>query len=134
MKTKQFWVSVAATFVLMVGFGILVHGLLLAGDYDSLPGLFRSAAQQQRHLPFIFCAHAIAALAFVWIYFRGKEAKPFLGQGVRYGLAMAGVMVAPKFLIYFAVEPIPHMVALKQIIFDTVAVVVMGIVVARINK
>lgn len=131
---KQFWVSVAVTFVLMLGFGFLVHGLLLSGDYGQLPALFRTEAEQQRHFPFMLAAHAIAALAFVWIYVRGKEAKPFLAQGVRYGLAMAGVMVVPKFLIYFAVEPIPHMIALKQIAFDTVAVVVMGIVVARLHK
>jgi hypothetical protein len=132
--TKQFWISVVVTFVLMLGFGFLVHGVLLAGDYGSLLGMFRSEADQQRHFPFMLCAHAIAALAFVWIYARGKEAKPFLGQGLRYGLAMAAVMVVPKFLIYFAVQPIPHMVALKQIVFDTVAVVVMGVVVARVNE
>ena len=132
--TKQFWVSVAVTFVLMLGFGFLVHGYLLAGDYGSLPGMFRTEADQQRHFPFMLVAHAIAAFFFVWIYLRGKEAKPFLAQGVRYGLAMAGVMVVPKFLIYFAVEPMPHMIALKQIVMDTVAVVLMGIVVARINK
>jgi hypothetical protein len=132
--TKQFWASVAITFVLMMAFGFLVHGFLLAGDYGQLPGLFRTEADQQRHFPFMICAHAIAALAFVWIYVRGKEAKPFLGQGLRYGLAMAGVMIIPKFLIYFAVEPMPHIVALKQIVFDTLAVVVMGVVVARINK
>ena len=132
--TKQFWVSVGVTFVLMLGLGFLVHGFLLAGDYGQLTGLFRSEADQQRHFPFMVCAHAIAALAFVWIYVRGKEAKPFLVQGLRYGLAMAGVMIIPKFLIYFAVEPIPHMTALKQIVFDTLAVVLMGVVVARINK
>lgn len=132
--TKQFWVSVAVTFVLMLGLGYLVHGFLLLGDYNSLPGMFRTQAEQQRHFPIMLAAHAIAALAFVWIYLRGKEAKPFLGQGVRYGIAMAAVMVVPKFLIYFAVEPIPHIIALKQIVLDTAAVVLMAIVVARLNK
>ena len=132
--SRQFWVSVVVTFVLMMGFGFAVHAWLLAGDYAQLPGVFRTEADQQKHFPFMLLAHAIAAFAFVWVYFRGKEAKPFLGQGVRYGLAVAGLMIIPKFLIYFAVEPIPHMVALKQIVFDTIGVVVMGIVVARINK
>ena len=132
--SKRFWVSVAVTFVLMLGFGFVVHGLLLAGDYGQFPGLFRTAADQQKHFPFMLIAHAIAAFAFVWVYFRGKEAKPFLGQGVRYGLAVAGLMIIPKFLIYFAVQPLPHMIALKQICFDMISVVVMGIVVARLNK
>ncbi len=131
---KQVWISAAVTFVLMLGFGFLVHAVILAGDYGHFPGLFRTEADQQKHFPFMLMGHAIAAFTFAWVYLRGKEAKPFLGQGIRYGLAIAGLMVIPKFLIYFAVQPIEHMVVLKQICFDTASVVVMGIVVAALNK
>jgi hypothetical protein len=79
-------------------------------------------------------AHAIMSLALVWIYSRGKEDKPALAQGVRFGLAMAMALVVPKFLIYWVVQPMPHLVALKQIIFDTIGVVLIGIVVAHLNK
>jgi len=34
-------------------------------------------------------AHVILAGAFVWIYSRGVEAKPWLAQGFRFGLAIA---------------------------------------------
>ncbi len=60
---KQFWISVVVTFVLMMGFGFLVHGFLLAGDYGQLSGLFRTEAEQQRHFPFMLLGHAIAANA-----------------------------------------------------------------------
>jgi hypothetical protein len=64
----------------------------------------------------------------------GREAKPFLGQGVRFGLAVAVVGVIPTYLIYYAVQPMPGNVVAKQIVFDTIAMVLMGIVCAWINQ
>jgi uncharacterized membrane protein len=132
--SKRFWISVVAVFVMSMAFGFIVHGLLLAQDYGQLASLFRSPADQQRHFPFMLVAHALTALGIVWIYSRGKEDKPPLAQGVRFGIALAMVMVVPKYLIYWVVQPMPHMVALKQIGFDTIGVVLIGIVVAHLNK
>ncbi len=130
---KRFLISVAVVFVMSMAIGFTVHAVLLAPDYARHAPLFRTEADQQRHFPFMLLAHAIASVAFVWIYLRGKEAKPPLAQGVRYGLAIAALMVVAKFLIYFAVQPLPHMVVLKQIVFDTIGVVLMGIAVAHLN-
>ena len=40
----------------------------------------------------------------------------------------------PTYLIYYVIEPWPAAVVVKQIIFDTIGVVVMGIVVAWIQS
>jgi hypothetical protein len=132
--SKRFWISVVVVFVMSMALGFTVHGLLLAQDYGQLTSLFRSPADQQRHFPFMLVAHALTSLGLVWIYSRGKEDKPPLVQGIRFGLAMAMVVVAPKFLIYWVVQPMPHVLAIKQIGFDTVGIVLIGIVVAHLNK
>jgi hypothetical protein len=132
--SKRPLISVAAMFVMFVATGFLVHGLLLAPDYTLLPNLFRSDADQMKYMPFMMLAHLFAAFAFVWIYLEIKKDKPFLAQGVCYGLAVAALTIVPKFLIYYAVQPMPAAIVCKQIIFDTISVVLMGIVVARINK
>jgi hypothetical protein len=132
--SKRFWLSVIAVFVLSMVLGFLVHGFLLAQDYSQLATLFRSPADQQRHFPFMLLAHALTALGLVWIYDRGRENKPPLAQGIRFGLAMAAVVVVPKFLIYWVVQPMPHLVALKQISFDTIGIVLIGIALAYLNK
>jgi hypothetical protein len=132
--SKRFWISVVVVFGMSMAFGFAVHGVLLAQDYGQLSCLFRSFADQQRHFPFMLVAHALMSLGLVWIYSRGREDKPPLAQGVRFGLAMALVVVVPKFLIYWVVQPMPHVVALKQISFDTIGIVLIGIVLAHINK
>jgi len=131
---KRFFVSVVVTFVLLIAIGFLVHGVLLANDYAHVPALFRSEEGQMNHLPFMLIAHLIAAFALVWIYVRIKGDGPFLTQGVLFGFAIASVMIIPKFLIYFAIQPMPGVVALKQIIFDTIGLVLIAIVVARLNR
>ncbi len=35
-------------------------------------------------------AHILIGIGFTWIYLKGREAKPFLQQGVRFGLAVVG--------------------------------------------
>jgi hypothetical protein len=59
--------------------------------------------------------------------------KRYVG-GVRYGLAVAVLATIPTYLIYHAVSPFPLDLAIKQIVYDTIAVVLMGIVLAWLNR
>lgn len=129
--TKRFFVAWIAMFVAWMVESFVVHAGLLSADYAKLPGLFRSAADSQQYFGWMIVAHVLIAGAFVWIYARGVEAdKPWLAQGLRFGLAVALLGVVPTYLIYYAVQPMPGALVVKQVVFDGVGVVVMGIVVA----
>lgn len=131
---KKFWISLVVMFVLAMAIGIVVHGILLAPDYLKLTSMFRPAADQQRYLWAMLLAHGFIAFAFTWIYFRGRESRPYLGQGIRYGLAVALLTCIPTYLIYYAVQPMPGDVVVKQMVFDSIGYVVMGVVLAWINR
>jgi hypothetical protein len=79
-------------------------------------------------------AHVIMAGAFVWIYARGVEAKPWVAQGVRFGVAVALLMIVPTYMIYFVVQPMPGDVVIKQIVFDGVLMVILGMIVAWLYR
>jgi hypothetical protein len=79
-------------------------------------------------------AHVFIAVGFTWVYLRGREAKPWLGQGLRFGLAIAVLTNIPTYLIYLAVQPMPEALVVKQIAFDTIAMLAMGVVTAFVNK
>ena len=53
---------------------------------------------------------------------------------MRFGLAIAVLATIPGYLIYFAVQPLPMSLVVKQIVFDTVAMVILGIVAAAVNR
>ena len=126
-------ISAVVMFVMAWALSFLVHGVLLSGDYAVTPGM-RSPAEAQALIPYLILAQALFGIAFAWIYFQGKEDKPWLAQGVRFGVAVAFLTVIPTYLIYHVVTPVPLALALKQIGYDTVRVVLMGIVLAWINR
>jgi hypothetical protein len=131
---KRFVLSAAVVMVILIATGYLVHGILLARDYARLPNLYRSQEEQTKYLPVILAAQVIAGVALVWLYRRAKNSRPTILDGVQFGLAVAALMVVPKFLIYYAIQPLPGALVVKQIVFDTIIVTLLGIVVAYLNR
>jgi len=126
---RKFIIAWIVIFVAWFLGSFVVHGVLLNADYMRLGGtLFRPPADAQRYFPLMILAHAMLAGAFAWIYARGVEAKPWLGQGVRFGIAVAFLTTIPTYTIYFVVQPMPAEVVVKQIIFDSVLMVILGVV------
>ena len=132
--TGKFVLSVVVMFVLSMLIGYLVHELALAQDYAQVQNLFRPRDQAAAYLPHMLIAHLLIAIAFVWIYLKGREDRPFFAQGVRYGIAIAVLMTIPIYLIYYAVQPMPGMLVAKQIVLDTIGVIAMGVVLAWLNR
>lgn len=129
----KFLIAWVVILVLWMVAGIVVHGMLLQPDYLAT-NLMRPEAEQEQYMVWMIVAHVIMAGAFVWIYSRGKEARPWLGQGLRFGLAVALLAVVPLYLVYYAVQPLPGMLVVKQIVFDTIVTLVLGAVVAFIYR
>jgi hypothetical protein len=92
--------------------------------------LFRTEADAQQHFPLMILAHVILAGALVWIYSRGVEATPWLPQGIRFGVAVALLTIVPTYMIYYVVQPMPGMTVVKQIVFDGILMLILGVVVA----
>ena len=131
----RFWISVVALFVVSMTLGFVVHGMILHGDYAQLPNLMRTEADAQEHFLWMFVAHVLLAFGLTWIYRQGRSSdRPWPGQGVRFGIAMALVMTLPMYLIYYAVQPWPGSVVVRQIGFDTVGMLILGLLTAAINN
>jgi cation transporter-like permease len=126
-------ISAVVMFVMAWALSFVVHGLLLDPDYANTPGM-RPPAEAQRIIYWLILAQAIFGAAFAWVYYQGKEDKPWLAQGIRFGIAVACLTVIPTYLIYHVVTPVPLVLAFKQIVLDATRVVLMGIVLAWINR
>jgi cytochrome bd-type quinol oxidase subunit 2 len=130
----KFVISAVVMFIMSWALGFLFHGVLLHGDYAKFPNLMRTMADAQTKLPYMLLAHLCLALGFTWIYLKGKEDKPWLAQGVRYGIAVSVMMVFSLYLIYYAVMPFALDLVIKQIVYDTIRILLMAIVLAWINR
>jgi MFS superfamily sulfate permease-like transporter len=130
----KFVISVVVMFVMLFLLGWGVHGTWLAGDYAKLPSLTRPMPEVWNRFPFMLLAQLLTAVGFTWIYLKGKEAKPWLAQGIRYGVAIAVLTTIPVNLVHYVVMPFPPELVLKQASFDVATIILMGIVLAWINR
>ena len=131
---KKFIIAWIVLFIAWFIGSFVVHGVLLHSDYMQLTNLFRAEGDQHKYFSLMILAHVIMAGAFVWIYARGVEAKPWVAQGVRFGVAVALLMIVPIYMIYFVVQPMPGNVVIKQIVFDGVLMVILGMIVAWLYR
>jgi hypothetical protein len=113
----------------------VVHGFVLHDDYAQLPNLMRTEEDAQSHFGFMILAHVLMAFGFTWIYRKGREAgKPALGQGLRFGAAVAVMMCIPMYLVYYSVQPWPEGIVVKQIVYDVLGMLLLGVVVGLVNQ
>lgn len=131
---KKFLLAWIAVFVLAMGTDFLIHGLALRPDYLALPNLMRPEAESQKLFHWMLLAHVLMTGAFVWTYEQGRTSRPWLPQGLRFGLAMACLFAVPTFLIYYVVQPTPGLLVVKQCALDTARLLILGVVVAAFYK
>lgn len=127
--TKTFLIAWLAAFIVWMGGDFGVHGAWLAPQYLALASLYRPEADQMQYIPWMLGAHVVMAAAFVWIYGRGVSAAPWMGQGVRYGIAVGCLMAMPYF-IYYSIQPLPQSLVLSQVAGCFATMIVTGIVTA----
>lgn len=130
---KKFLVAWLVVFVVMFLGGFVIHGMLLQDEYMAT-GLMRPEAEQEGFMAWMVLAHVMMAGAFTWIYARGVENKPWLGQGLRFGLALALFCTVPIYLIYYCVQPVPEMLVIRQIAYDLILMLAVGAVVAFLYR
>ena len=134
MNWKKFSLAWVVVFVLVFFLGFLIHGVLLSGQYEGLEGMMRPEEEAMSYLPFIVLADLIFAFAFVYIYARGKEVKPWLGQGLRFGLLVWLIWAVPIFLIDYATMPVPAGLIGMQIGLELIDMLILGIAAAGIYR
>ncbi|MEO8101388.1 MAG: hypothetical protein ABI790_02610 [Betaproteobacteria bacterium] len=132
---KKFVISSLVMAVAALLFGFLVHGLLLQADYLRLSAIFRPESDAQGYFGYMLFAHLLIGIGLTWIYRMGHESgKGVVSQGLRFGAAIAVVSTIPMYLIYFAVQRLPSDLVAQQIVFDSVCMLLLGVLVAWLNK
>ena len=131
---KKFALAWLAVFVVWMLGSYLIHGMLLMADYGMYASTFRTPEDSERLLPFLIGAHVVMSGAFVAIYRRGIEARPWMGQGIRYGVMVTLLTCVPSYVIYYTILPLGGMLVVKQIVMDSILLLVLGMVAAFFHK
>jgi hypothetical protein len=132
MPMKKIIGAIVAGFVLLVAGRYLIHSVLLRSAYLQSSDVWRTPEAMMHRIWIAQLASFIFAVAAVLIYIRGVEQKPWLGQGIRFGILLALATAVPQSLTEYFVYPIHHELALHWIISEGGLAVLLGIVIAAI--
>ncbi len=132
MAMKKTIGAIVVSFILLSAGGYLIHNVWLAQDYRLHSDLWRAQEAMLHLLPYVYIANLIFSIAAVLIYVRGVEAKPWMGQGIRFGILLALVTVIPNSLVEYFVYPLPYQLVLKWMIGGSLLTIVVGLGIAAI--
>jgi hypothetical protein len=137
MDSKRMMLAMAMVFVVLVLAGFLIHAVWLGPTYQSMRDSgfsLRAPDAVQHRLWLIWFGDLLYAIFFVWVYNRGREEKPWVGQGIRYGVLMTLFTIVPSELTEYAVYNLPHMLVVKWMAAGGVVLVILGLLVAAIGQ
>ena len=134
MIIGKFLLHTIVVAVAMFALGYVGHQLILGPAYSSIIPIMRSQADMQAHMPFALISCLCFSAAFVWIYSQGQSAKPWLGQGLRFGIAIWAISAVPLYLTNYTIEPWPGMFVTKILGWEFIAMMTLGIVIAALSR
>jgi hypothetical protein len=131
---KRIVLAVVVGFVVQLAGLFLIHSVLLRQDYVDTAAVWRPREAQIMRAWAMLLAVLIYAIGAVLVYVRGVEQKPWMGQGIRFGILLAMVAVVYGSLSGWVILPIPHVLVVKWILSESLLSVVFGLAVAAIYK
>lgn len=128
--------TILAAFVLSNVFAIVIHGFILAADYEPYRGTLLRDFQggpgwQSLLLPL---AHLCFISALVWIYGRLSLEGSLTARGLKLGLTGWLVGQAPLWMIWYAEQPWPDSLIVKQLGLELLSSLAIGLTIAFVSR
>jgi hypothetical protein len=128
--------TVVAAFLLSNVFAIAIHGFILAADYQPYRGTLLRDFQngpgwQSLLLP---VAHLCFICGLVWLYRRLSLEGSHTARGLKLGLVAWLVGQAPLWLIWYAEQPWPGSLIVKQLGLELLSSLAIGLTIAVVSR
>jgi hypothetical protein len=129
---KKLLLAIVAAYIVLMLTNYLVHQIWLTSDYAAIPASHRSLEGIMHRFWAMAVGQFIFAALFAYIYTRGAEKKPWLVQGIRYGILITLLTVVPTALGEYVVYIVPYQLAIKWMIAGGIQMIILGLIVAGI--
>ena len=136
MTTARAAATVFVAFLLSNVFAVVIHGFILAAEYEPFRGTLLRDFQggpgwQALLLP---VAHLCFISGIVWIYSRLSLEGSQLVRGLKLGLIGWLVGQAPLYMIWYSEQPWPDSLILKQLGLELVSSLLIGLTIAVVSR
>ena len=129
---KKLLAAIVVTYVVLMATNYLVHSVWLMPDYNAIPASHRDIEGIMHRFWAMAIGQLFFAAMFAYIYTLGRQRKPWLAQGVRYGILMTLLAVVPMSLSEYDTYIVPYMLVIKWMVAGGIQLIILGIIVAGI--
>lgn len=134
MDTKKLVVAIVVGYVVFAGLGFLIHGVWLQPLYQQYADRWRPQADMEQMMWMMWLGDLVFVATFAYIYSRGVETKPWVGQGIRYAVCITFLTTIPFTIGNYVVFNIPTELVSRWIGAGFVQLLVLGLIVAGIYQ
>ena len=136
MTTKRRIAAIAAVFLVSQIFAILIHGFILAADYAPFYGKLLRIPDPNAGWPILMlpASHLAMSVAFVTIFALTLRPGSAIPQGIRFGVLAYLLGPVPMYLLWFAEQPWPSSLLVKQLPLELIAFLTLGLVAGSIAE
>jgi hypothetical protein len=132
-RSRAIATGLAAFFVSQI-LTVIIHGFILGSDYEPFRGTLLRAADvdppwQMLFLPIV---HLAVVVTLVWLYARLRLNGSKWSRGLTLGLVAWTMSQVPVWLIWYAQQPWPGVLVLKQLSLELVSSMVIGLTIALV--
>ena len=134
MTNTRMALAIGAAFLVSQILAIAVHGFLLATDYAPFYGtLLRPMDQASWQVLFLPISHLAFVAPLVWIFSRLHLEGSTGVQGVKLGILGWLIGQVPLWLLWHAEQPWPDFLVVKQLGYELVSSIVIGLTIAAVS-
>jgi hypothetical protein len=105
---------------------------MLKGLYAETPTLWRPEMEMCNYICWLLLGQLVIAKSMAYLFAKGYEGKG-IGEGLRFGIIMGPLLVAPN-LIQYAVTPLPSSVVWAWVGTGLVQAILGGVVLSLVYK
>jgi hypothetical protein len=136
MLTKRFALTVFVVFIISQVFALVIHALILGPDYRPFYGTLLRPMQGPSVAGLLLpLAHLVMAIAFVALFSRWvRPGDDAIAQGLRFGVLAWLFGPVPMYLLWFAEQPWPFSLTVKQLGLELFTMLVLGTFTAMLYR
>ena len=134
MTIKRMALAIGAAFLVSQILAIVIHGFILASAYEPFYGtLLRPMSQATWQVMLLRLSHLAFVSALVWIFSRVDLEGSTSVRGVKIGVLGWLIGQVPLWLLWYAEQPWPDYLVLKQLGYELVSSIVIGLTIAFVS-
>lgn len=135
MNIKRIVLTGFAVFLAVFLMDYLINEVLLTDLYHQTASIWRSEMEMRKLLVFMPLGQLLFSFFFTIIFSKGYEgSKSGLGQGLRFGLLVALMIEPATTFTWYAVLPVPSILAVYWFVSGFIELTVMGCIAGMLYR